>query len=81
MFKAINEVELQLVQIEIARAVLSEAGRYHEKKVIPDSAEAYLLAINSERVLNLIVATDQILAEIEPNLQKIADDLMEEHKK
>ena len=75
-FETATTIELEIGQIDQARAVLEEASHYFEYR-----NEVNLIPMYADHILKLIYATDKILYDAIPKLKTAVNDLYDEMKK
>ena len=74
-FDIMTEVEEHIVELELARSVITEIEKYFDNK-----EKVKYLPYYSGQILNLIIVADRILFRALPNLEKVVDELLEKHK-
>jgi len=80
LFDLSNKIEEQHTQLIFALAVLREAREYLERKIEPDSTEAYCLIRQTERIHLLLGAADELACRVLPELNDTAGELIALHK-
>lgn len=81
LFSTLVDVEAQMIALERARAVLDEAVAYLEEVIKHDTWQAhYFIEHGQHRMMLLLHASGHLLADIEPELKRATDDLLEIHK-
>ena len=78
---ATEEMDMQLVQLEKARAILSKVSESLELKVEPDTTDAYLLIADMGRLHLLLCTADELLHRVIPELKTISNDVLKIHNK
>ena len=68
-------VEAQSIQLEKARAVLSEACEYFDFATDPKSKAAKALANHAKQISTLLYVVDDIILESMPKLDVVRDEL------
>ena len=80
MYDAATEMDLQLVQLEKARAILSKVNETFERKIEPGTSDAFSLIADTERLHLLLTTADELISRVIPELKIISNDVYESYK-
>ena len=80
LYDVSSEVDIQTLQLEKARAILSKLNEALEQDVKPDTTEAFLLIADIGRLNLLLGAADEIIFRVIPELKAISEDVFKSYK-
>ena len=81
LYNATEEMDLQLVQLEKARAILSKVADAFSQKVEPGTSDAFLLIADMERLHLLLSTADELIYRVIPELKTIGNDVLNIYKR
>ena len=81
LYELTAEVDIQTVQLEKARAILSKINEALEIDVKPDTTDAFLLVADIGRLHLLLGAADEIIFRVIPELKAISEDMLKSYKR
>ena len=73
LYDTTNHLDEQVIQLQRARAVLTEISGYFEYTIKPGTLEAHQLALRSENIHLLLSVLDDILYRTAPQLEAISN--------